>query len=293
MLLVPIQQNWQNKIRLEVQREIEILHLNPRHHQRKMTKGIGTLVYQAPEIIRGETDYPIDKTDIYSMAVLLLEVFTRKEPFTQPPFDKWSKWEIEKFVSSGKRIEIPSTVHPKIRDLITKCWSPVPLERLDFNIIVRVLSEVMDSLPATEVQNQRSSANLSRDRVPSVGSNIPSFVPVGNLQSIGWVGELDRKECEIKLKGAPIGTFMLRWSKNTDSYVLTYQTPNGTAQHIAFIKPDKNGHISVDKEDGKKAHYDNIFEYISAMRESTIISRPFESPKPQTEDLYGKTPTLH
>jgi len=41
----------------------------------------------------------------------------------------------------------------------------------------------------------------------------------------------------------------------------------------------------------KKAHYDNIFEYISAMKESCIITSPFVESK-IVEDVYGKTPNL-
>jgi len=120
-------------------------------------------------------------------------------------------------------------------------------------------------------------------------SDIP--IPNGDLQTIGWVGELERKDCESKLKGATLGTFMLRWSRTTSSYVLTYQS-NSSIVHIAYIKPDSTGHITVDKEDGKKAHYDNIYDYISAMKESNIITQPYIEPKAPSEDLYGKTPSL-
>jgi len=263
-----------------------------------MTKGIGTLIYQAPEIIRGETDYSIDKTDIYSMGVLLLEVFTRKEPYSDPPYDKWDKWTIEKFVSSGKRIEIPNNVHPKIRELISKCWDQTPLKRPDFNYIVKALTEVMESLPMDSTTSLQPSN--SNDTIPiTPKSNVfkPSQdsipIPNGNLNLIGWVGDMDRKDCEVKLKGSPPGTFVLRWSKTTSSYVLTYQNKVGPPQHIAYIIPDpKTGAISVDKEDGKKALYDSIFDYINAMKESSIISQPYIDTSRISEDLYGKTPTL-
>ena len=58
--------------------------------------------------------------------------------------------ELEKFVSSGKRIEIPQSVHPKIRELISSCWSHDPLRRPDMNFIVNKLTEVMESLPGGE-----------------------------------------------------------------------------------------------------------------------------------------------
>jgi serine/threonine protein kinase len=68
------------------------------NNERKMTKGVGTLIYQAPEIINGESNYAIDKTDVYSYGMLLYELFTQKEPYSEPPYDTYSKW--RNFLSS-------------------------------------------------------------------------------------------------------------------------------------------------------------------------------------------------
>jgi serine/threonine protein kinase len=59
---------------------------------RKLTKGVGTLIYQAPEIMSGKSDYVIDKTDVFSFGVMLWQVFTQIEPFSQPPYDTWGPW---------------------------------------------------------------------------------------------------------------------------------------------------------------------------------------------------------
>eukprot|EP01118_Nematostelium_gracile_P015667 TRINITY_DN6318_c0_g1_i4.p1 TRINITY_DN6318_c0_g1~~TRINITY_DN6318_c0_g1_i4.p1 ORF type:complete len:592 (+),score=163.12 TRINITY_DN6318_c0_g1_i4:150-1925(+) len=199
---------------------------------RRMTKGIGTLIYQAPEIIRGDSEYSIDKTDIYSFGVLLLEVFTQKEPYSEPPYDKWTKWELEKFVSSGKRIEIPNNIPGRIRELIGRCWDQTPVKRPDFATIVKIITEVMESFPTDQgepqpavkrITSQGSMKNMPTSPTPKSGVPVPN----GNVASIGWVGEWERKECEAKLKGMPVGTFMLRWSQNTTSYVLTYQNKTG------------------------------------------------------------------
>jgi serine/threonine protein kinase len=103
---------------------------------RKLTKGVGTLIYQAPEMMAGinivdsftfqrtgKTGYAIDKADVFSFAILMYEVVTQKEPFAEPPFDKFgdrgrSNWlikvkliaDIVKFVISGQRLPIPSTI---------------------------------------------------------------------------------------------------------------------------------------------------------------------------------------
>ena len=36
-----------------------------------MTKGVGTLIYSAPEILNGDSEYDTQMTDIYSYGILL------------------------------------------------------------------------------------------------------------------------------------------------------------------------------------------------------------------------------
>lgn len=61
-------------------------------NERINSKGVGTLIYCAPEILSGD-EYPeIDKTDVFSFGMLMYHVFTGKEPYSEPPYDKYSKW---------------------------------------------------------------------------------------------------------------------------------------------------------------------------------------------------------
>jgi len=273
-----------------------------KENERKMTKGVGTLIYQAPEIINGETNYAIDKTDIYSYGLLLFELWTQKEPYSEAPYDKFSKWELERFVGGGKRLEIPKAVLAEVKELIVKCWDQTPAKRPDFQFIVQTLTAIMDSLPVAQLPSSTSSSSLPQNSSSTAikGSTQPIggegrvpkiHIPAGNLNLIGWAGDISRGDAEGKLKGQPAGTFLIRWSHNTASYVLSYTTQNQAVQHIASIFPGKDGHIAVEKEDGNKAHYESIFEYINAMKESGIISEPYGM-SPQ-EDNYGFTPNLY
>ena len=45
------------------------------------TEGVGTILYQAPEILLGNTDYKAEKTDIWSLGVMIYEMFYRNSPF--------------------------------------------------------------------------------------------------------------------------------------------------------------------------------------------------------------------
>ena len=40
-------------------------------------------------MLAGKTDYDGQKTDIYSYAILLWELFSQKKPYSDPPMDTW------------------------------------------------------------------------------------------------------------------------------------------------------------------------------------------------------------
>jgi hypothetical protein len=71
--------------------------------------------------------------------------------------------------------------------------------------------------------------------------------PSGNLGLIGYCGDVSRETAENQLKGLStgifkekgsqqiLGTFLLRWSINMTSYVLSYVNKSGSISHIAYI----------------------------------------------------------
>jgi len=250
----------------------------------RLTKGVGTLIYQAPELLSGKADYAIDKTDIYSFGVLLWQVFTGKEPYSEPPYNNMNTFAIIDFVTNGKRIEIPKSIPKKIRALIEKCWDHDPQSRPTFSQICKDLEDIMGELDEEEHSEPVSSNPKFDVPIPSGGNVI--------LASIGWNGSIDRNRSEELLKNSPPQTFLVRYSHNTRSYVLSYTTdkrdPKARYQHIAYIRPNKNGSITVDKQDGSVSNYDSLVAYIDAMKQSGIIRHPFAA----QEDLYERSPGI-
>jgi hypothetical protein len=209
---------------------------------------------------------------------------------------------LERFIGGGKRLEVPPTVLPEAKELITKCWDQSPKKRPDFPYIVQKLTELIETLPASEpapvTHSPISSSSSSRMNIAKgVGGSggegrVPvKYIPQGNLNLIGWCGDINRDEAKSKLIGCPVGTFLLRWSYNRDSYVLSYST-GSDVQHIASIFYRDGGYIEVEKEDKTTARYNNIFEYITAMKESGIIKEPYGT-NTVAEDNYGYTPNLY
>lgn len=68
-----------------------------------LTKGVGTLMWNAPEIIRG---LPYGQSaDVYSFGIVLWEIMSRELPFKQLK----TRWEIKEAITSGKRPEVLPT----------------------------------------------------------------------------------------------------------------------------------------------------------------------------------------
>ncbi|PRP76453.1 protein kinase domain containing protein [Planoprotostelium fungivorum] len=117
----------------------------PEKQQRNLTNGVGTLIYQAPETLGGQTDYNIEKTDIYSFGVSLLHIFTGIEPYSVDPFDKFSVWDIINFVTRGERLEVSGVEDYRIRNMILNCWQDKPEKRPKFSQVRDELLEILKS----------------------------------------------------------------------------------------------------------------------------------------------------
>jgi len=103
---------------------------------KKLTGGVGTPIYMAPEVLDGE---PYSASaDVYSFGMLMYELFTAKEPYLTPEFT--APWHIAQFVAAGKRLEIPADVPRGVAELITVCWAHDPAKRPTFEYCVESLA---------------------------------------------------------------------------------------------------------------------------------------------------------
>jgi serine/threonine protein kinase len=89
---------------------------------------VGTPLYMAPEIDDGHYDR---KIDVYSFGIILYEIITGNGFFS----NDGRKNKLFAEMQIGKRPNIPDSVVPFSRDLITKCWSAEPSGRPEFDEI--------------------------------------------------------------------------------------------------------------------------------------------------------------
>jgi len=247
----------------------------------------------------------IDKTDVFSYGVVAYQVFTQKVPFSEPPHDKWTNQQIEAFLRSGKRLQIPSSIPQPIIDLINDCWIHEPKDRPSMEKIAVRVQHILSQLEPLSDNNDLR-ADFRRETYPPVhqssnlqrtgfsDGNYPTNVRDGNYpidppqeewDKVGWAGAINREVAESRLGSAPVGTFLVRWSHHTMSYVMSYQGGRSPGEkgveHIADIKPE-NGKITVIKTNKEKREFLSLIDYVEAMRRQKVVTVPLVNDYAQT-----------
>ncbi|KAJ7978664.1 putative Protein kinase [Quillaja saponaria] len=101
-----------------------------------MTAETGTYRWMAPEVIEHK---PYDhKADVFSFAVVLWELLTGKLPYEYLTPLQAAVGVVQK----GLRPTIPKHTHPKVVELLERCWQQDPTLRPDFSEIREILEQL-------------------------------------------------------------------------------------------------------------------------------------------------------
>ncbi|XP_061341997.1 serine/threonine-protein kinase STY46-like [Gastrolobium bilobum] len=104
-----------------------------------MTAETGTYRWMAPEVINHQ---PYDqKADIFSFSIVLWELVTAKVPY-----DTMTPLQAALGVRQGLRPELPKHGHPKLLDLMQRCWEAIPSSRPSFNEITVELENLLQEI---------------------------------------------------------------------------------------------------------------------------------------------------
>ncbi|XP_042961402.1 serine/threonine-protein kinase STY17-like isoform X2 [Carya illinoinensis] len=112
-----------------------------------MTAETGTYRWMAPEVINHQ---PYNqKADVFSFAIVLWELVTAKVPY-----DSMTPLQAALGVRQGLRPDLPKNAHPKLLELMQRCWEAVPEKRPSFSEITTELKILLQEVQKTsEVTN--------------------------------------------------------------------------------------------------------------------------------------------
>ncbi|EQC33877.1 TKL protein kinase [Saprolegnia diclina VS20] len=101
---------------------------------------VGTPAWTAPEILAGDADYT-EKVDVYSFAMLMVEIMNRKMPYADESKAMPAPQLLNEIVSKQRR---PTILHPEnwpqqMLNLVEACWEEDAEERPAFQSVVAEL----------------------------------------------------------------------------------------------------------------------------------------------------------
>ncbi|KAG5060932.1 Serine/threonine-protein kinase STY17 [Glycine soja] len=101
-----------------------------------MTAETGTYRWMAPEVIEHK---PYDqKADVFSFGIALWELLTGELPYScLTPLQA-----AVGVVQKGLRPTIPKNTHPRLSELLQRCWQQDPTQRPNFSEIIEILQQI-------------------------------------------------------------------------------------------------------------------------------------------------------
>lgn len=144
-------------------------------NNRKITQTgqIGTPIYMAPELFQQNCRYG-PAVDVFAFAMIAYEIVTGKVPLVD--INVVDPVTIAFQTSQGHRPLIPDTVHPKMANLIRRCWCQKPENRPSFgeiyNELLNDLSILGDDVDQAEIEDYIDMLNEKITNSPKENNNI-------------------------------------------------------------------------------------------------------------------------
>eukprot|EP01105_Mastigella_eilhardi_P010730 TRINITY_DN2496_c0_g1_i1.p1 TRINITY_DN2496_c0_g1~~TRINITY_DN2496_c0_g1_i1.p1 ORF type:complete len:1030 (-),score=229.84 TRINITY_DN2496_c0_g1_i1:43-2742(-) len=122
------------------------------------TKGVGTPLYMAPEIL--ESEKYTTSADIYSYAILAWQVICEQHPYANLGLN--TSYKIADYVCSGKRLPLPEDLHAGVADVVQRCWAHQPTDRPSFSDVAGQLQPIFQAIYKRKHRNPTMTTNLNQ-----------------------------------------------------------------------------------------------------------------------------------
>jgi len=116
-------------------------------HNRNLVEGDNknctALNWFPPEYIEDQNNYT-EESDIYSLGVVLWEIFT-----SNVPYEGKSPLQILRMISLGELLKIPKSLPILLQQLLEMCWDSIPSRRPKIEFIHKHLTQVAEEKKIT------------------------------------------------------------------------------------------------------------------------------------------------
>ena len=110
-----------------------------------LTKGIGTYLWMAPEVLQGGRKYDLS-IDVYSFGIVLWEVAAQQKPWEDIPDQSFFQDVLLAAILAGRRPVVDDHWPAEYRSLMVCCWATDPKDRPSFEQISLLLSAAPPSI---------------------------------------------------------------------------------------------------------------------------------------------------
>eukprot|EP00937_MAST-01D_sp_MAST-1D-sp2_P003750 g3750.t1 len=155
----------------------------------------GSAPWMAPEHLLREPESPPynEACDVYSFAMVMFELMTRKQPWQE-----LAGPQISAQVISHQRPALPDVVPPELRRLIERCWAHDPTQRPTFN-------EVAQLLAASQFGSRAGAKTSAACATASAAGGAPELLLHATLRRLVGNAQQERhwqeRHCELSSLG--------------------------------------------------------------------------------------------
>eukprot|EP00730_Choanoeca_flexa_P014020 TRINITY_DN5972_c0_g1_i1.p1 TRINITY_DN5972_c0_g1~~TRINITY_DN5972_c0_g1_i1.p1 ORF type:complete len:514 (+),score=113.18 TRINITY_DN5972_c0_g1_i1:135-1544(+) len=112
--------------------------------QSSLTKGIGTPLYMAPEMLLGSQQYT-QAVDVFSFGVMMWEVASQQSPDlivqTRGPKARWGLVILSELLEQGHRLELDDSYAEWYRVLMERCSVHDPAGRVQTRVLAKIMAQ--------------------------------------------------------------------------------------------------------------------------------------------------------